>query len=157
MVCVADMSDSDFFPLYDTPGHVLRRALQHTVSCFTKNMGDAGITHQQLAVLMVVQLREGLEQKEVAEISHHDYATLGGISRRLEKAGLFERRRSTRSKRGQTLHLTEKGRAFLKQLEPAIQQVQEDILQALSKEEQALLLSLLSKMAGVRNSWTEGR
>lgn len=153
---VADMSDSDFFSLYDTPGHILRRALQHTVVCFTKNMANAGITHPQLAVMMVVRLREGLEQKEVAEISHHDYATLGGISRRLEKAGLLERRRSKRSKRGQTLHLTDEGRRFMEQIEPNIRQVQEDILHPLSKDEQALLLSLLSRMAGVQNSWTQG-
>lgn len=141
-----------FVKLYDMPGYLLRRGGQFISAAFEAEMGKMGLTASQLAAFLAVSIQEGLEQRELAAALNWDEATVGGMVRRLEAQGYFERRRSPKSKRGLQIYMTPKGRALYKKAEPHVAQIQENVFKNLEPEEQKILLRLLSKMMGENNS-----
>lgn len=146
-----------FLPLYDLPGYLLRRGGQFINMHFEAEMGHLGITASQLAVLLAVNLKEGMEQRELAAALNWDEATVGGIVRRLEAQGLFARHSSPRSKRGLQIYFTAEGRQLYKRAEPHIVQIQKNVMQNLAPDEQTELLRLLSKLMGEVNSYFPGK
>ncbi len=135
--------------LYGTPGHMVRRLKQKADRLFDAVRRRHGITSPQFAVLLTVSLKPGLEQNELAAVSHFDAATTGGIVARLETLSLVRREASRRSRRGRTLHLTAKGAAKLRRMEGAIARLQEDLLSPLTREERAQVMRLWRKVVGI--------
>lgn len=142
-----------FLHLYSTPGHVLRRAWQYAQACFEREVAPMGVTSPQFSILYAISIIPGMEQQEVAQAVHYDPATTGGVLLRLEKAGLIQRKPSRRSPRGRAIYLTAEGEAQLERVLPSIWRNQNVLMQRLSEDEQAELLRLLSKMAGITNSF----
>lgn len=103
-----------------------------------------GLTTAQFDVLVQIDTYEPLSQRELAK---KVTVTQGGISRmlaRLETEGLIERKRDWKNK---TISLTEQGRNKLTKAFYAQLQFQTSFLdECLSKEEQKLLLSLISRV-----------
>ncbi len=150
------MDPSVFTPLYDMPAHLLRRAAQRVTSVFEAEMGYLGLTASQLGLLIAVHLKPGLEQREIAEATHFDAATLGGVIRRLEAQGMIERRPSARSTRGQAVYLSARGEALYQQIEPHVSRIQQTLLSPLSGDESRVFMTLLSKLLGVNNTHCPG-
>lgn len=146
-------AQNPFIKLYDMPGYLLRRGGQFINATFDAEMGKMGLTASQLAAFLAVSIQEGLEQRELAARLNWDEATVGGMVRRLEAQGYFERRNSPKSKRGLQIYMTPKGKALYKQAEPHVAQIQVNVMQNLEPEEQKTLLYLLSKMMGENNSY----
>jgi MarR family transcriptional regulator, lower aerobic nicotinate degradation pathway regulator len=142
-----------FLHLYSTPGHVLRRAWQFAQATFERQVAPLGITSPQFSILYAISVTPGMEQQEVAQAVHYDPATTGGVLLRLEKAGMVRRKPSRRSPRGRAIYLTPEGEAMLQRVLPAIWRNQIVLLERLDDDEKAVLLKLLSKMAGIDNSF----
>jgi DNA-binding MarR family transcriptional regulator len=138
---------------YDLPGHVFRRALQRQGAIFDREVGPLGITGAQYVALSAVQIQPGMEQQELSAVIFYDAATTGGIVKRLEAMGALRRQPSGRSRRGRALYLTEAGEELLRQAVPAIARVSAQLLANLSPEERATMLGLISKAAGLTNSY----
>ena len=145
------MDKSRYFPLYDLPAHLIRRSQQFADAAFERETAGLGITPGQLGVLMMVDLHEGLEQRELAAAVAFDAATVGGIIRRLDANGFLERRNSKRSRRGLAIYLSKKGRRLIGKLRPRVRNIQGRLLSRLNRTERAELLRLLSKMLDVEN------
>lgn len=150
------MDTNDFIPLYNMPAHLLRRAAQRVTSVFEAEMGHLGLTASQLGLIIVVHLRPGMEQREIAAATHFDAATLGGVIQRLETQGYLQRRASDRSNRGRAVYLTATGEALYRQIEPHVTTIQQTLLSPLSATEAATFMVLLSKLLGVTNSHHPG-
>ncbi|MBC7202231.1 MAG: MarR family transcriptional regulator [Pusillimonas sp.] len=146
-------ANDPFLKLYDMPGYLLRRDGQFINATFEAEMGKMGLTASQLAAFLAVSIQEGLEQRELAARLNWDEATVGGMVRRLEAQGYFERRSSPKSKRGLQIYMTPKGKALYKKAEPHVAQIQVNVMRNLAPDEQKALLYLLSKMMGENNSY----
>ncbi|MGE4124930.1 MAG: MarR family winged helix-turn-helix transcriptional regulator [Pusillimonas sp.] len=146
------MSDDPFIKLYDLPGYLLRRSGQFVNAHFEAEMGHLGLTASQLAAFLAVNIKPGMQQRELAAALNWDEATVGGMVRRLVAQGLLDRRNSARSKRGLEIYMTPKGEALYASAAPHIARIQDNVLQRLEQDEREELLRLLSKMLGERNS-----
>ena len=131
--------DPRFRDFYDLPGHVFRRALQRQGAIFDREVGPLGITGAQFVALSAVIF--------------YDAATTGGIAKRLEAMGVLRRQPSGRSRRGRALYITPEGEALLEKAAPAIARVSAQLLANLEPEERRTMLALISKAAGLSNSY----
>lgn len=141
------------FDIYETPGHLIRRLNQVSVSLFLQETSNAGydITPVQYAALRVVKVMPGLDQITLASNIAYDRVTIGGVVDRLVKKKLVSRQINSKDRRSKTLHLTDSGDILLKQIEPVVYEVQLKILKGLDKDETTIFLSLLKKATDASN------
>lgn len=151
------MELTSFTQMYGMPGYLLRRAGQFVTATFDAEMGKMGITASQLAAFLAVHIQPGLQQRELAAALNWDEATVGGMVRRLEAQGWFERRSSSRSRRGREIYMTPAGAEFYERIEHHVAQVQKNLLKALAPDERKQILYLLSKMMGETNDFYEAK
>ncbi|MFA1540376.1 MarR family winged helix-turn-helix transcriptional regulator [Actinomadura monticuli] len=71
-----------------------------------------GLTYPQYLVMLVLWEADGLTVKRLGERLRLDSGTLSPLLKRLETAGLVERRRSREDERSVSVHLTEAGAAL---------------------------------------------
>src|SRR5690242_6282453 len=71
-----------------------------------------GLTYPQYLVMLVLWERDGLAVKAIGDQMFLDSGTLTPLLKRLEQAGLVERRRSRDDERVVHIHLTPAGRAM---------------------------------------------
>jgi DNA-binding MarR family transcriptional regulator len=88
----------------------------------------------------------------VAAASGYDSVTTSQIIRKLEQLGLLRRDKGSRSRRGQSVHLTEAGQQALTEMMPAIDRVQARLIERLPEAKRAVFLALLSEITDVDNS-----
>lgn len=144
------MSNRDLETL---PGHLIRRLQQIAVALFAARMGEADIdlTAVQFAAMLTLRDHPGLDQQTLAGLIAYDRVTLGGVIDRLVQKNLVARETSPTDRRARILTLTKDGRAVLERAIPWVDQVQDDILAALSEAEQDTFVTLLSKLARAGN------
>jgi MarR family transcriptional regulator, temperature-dependent positive regulator of motility len=104
--------------LEQSPSHLLHRALQRALDIFAEELGDAGITQRQFAVLAASAEREGATQADLVRITGIDRSTLADMARRMIGKGLLERQRSNLDGRANAVRLTEAGRTALAEAQP---------------------------------------
>jgi DNA-binding MarR family transcriptional regulator len=73
-------------------------------------LSELGLTYPQYLVMLVLWERDGASIGEIGQRVCLDSGTLSPLVRRLEKAGLVERRREPTDERRVTVHLTDSGR-----------------------------------------------
>ena len=137
--------------IYDKPGHLMRRAQQIAVALFMKECAAFDITPVQYATLVAIRETDEADATRLSELVAYDRSTLGSVLERLEAKGLIERRPSHGDRRVKILVLTEAGRQLLEEVEPAVVRAQERILAPLDPAEQALFMSLLSRLVELNN------
>lgn len=139
-------------PLAEFPGHGIRRLQQLAVARFMQETEGLGLTPVQFAVLQALQAQPGLDQKKLADSVSFDTSTIGAVIDRLEAKQWLTRSLSPQDRRVRLLHLTPAGNAQLEQALPAVQRVQEHILQPLQDDERALFCQLLRKLIAAPSS-----
>ena len=98
------LDDQLCFPLY-----AAARAVQQR---YRPLLDELGITYPQYLVLLVLWEEDGLSVKRIGARLMLDSGTLTPLLKRLEAAGLLERRRSAADGRVVTAHLTGAGAAL---------------------------------------------
>lgn len=73
---------------------------------------EAGLTYPQYLVLLALWEHQDLTVKDLGQKLRLDSGTLSPLLKRLEAAGLVERRRSSADERSVIIHLTEAGTAL---------------------------------------------
>jgi DNA-binding MarR family transcriptional regulator len=71
-----------------------------------------GLTYPQYLVMLVLWERDGMAVKDIGERLHLDSGTLTPMLKRMEQAGLLERRRSRADERQVEIFLTAAGEAL---------------------------------------------
>lgn len=128
------------------PGHLIRRAHQHSVASFTRAVGASGITPVQFALMTALAAEPGQDQASLAQRIALDAATTGQVIARLEARGLLQREADPSDRRRKRLALTLEGAKVTSELEEAVARAQDDMTSALTGQERAQLVALLSKM-----------
>ncbi|OAN11434.1 MarR family transcriptional regulator [Photobacterium jeanii] len=96
--------------------------------------------------MMCLWEKEGITQREIAQISKVENSTTTRTIDKLESLGLVERRADPNSRRSYNIYLTDEGRTLKETLQPVAVTVNKDLLSALEPDEQTQLIHLLNKM-----------
>lgn len=139
---------------YGRPGHLVRRAYQISQAIFLDETSELGLTSVQYSALNAIAELPGIDQATLSGLIAFDKTTLVKVLDRLVTKGLITRVRSTEDRRRQVLTATDKGRKLLKDIIPMLDSAQKRILEPLTQEEQTVLLTLLSKLVQVNNSYS---
>lgn len=141
----------DFTSLWGRPGYLVRRLHQIHVAMFLEECNEFNVTPVQFAVLTVLFNSDTMDQVSIANQIGVDRNTVADVIRRLEKRGVLERPASVADKRAKLARITDKGRAFVEAVQPAMIRAQRRLVKPLNDEEHEVLMTLLGKLIQENN------
>ncbi|MFC7387710.1 MarR family winged helix-turn-helix transcriptional regulator [Sphaerisporangium rhizosphaerae] len=124
--------------LLDHTSHVLRTRMAAALS-------EIGLTARMHCVL-VHAIEEERTQAELAEIGDMDKTTMVVTVDALEKAGLAERRPSSKDRRARIIAVTEEGAKVAALSQRIVDRVHQTALAGLSKDERELFLRVMNRL-----------
>ena len=136
----------DLGPLPKLLGYNLRRANQASWRTYVSFIGENKIRPGLFSLLCLVRANPGIAQIELGTHLGVDKASIVALLDRLERAGLIERRRSTRDRRRQGIFLTDAGSSELEVLMQQVRQLERQIASRFSKTELDQFLGFLRRM-----------
>lgn len=129
-----------------SPSHLLHRALQLALDLYAEELGDAGVTQRQYAVLAAVEAYEGLTQTDLVRITGIDRSTLADMAARMITKGLLERQRSASDARANAVSLTLAGREALALVKPRMAAADARLMALLSATKRDALTGALREL-----------
>jgi len=123
-------------------GHLIRRAQQVHVATWTRIVSTE-ISTVQYSVLVVLDRRGELSQRELGDEVDLDRSTIADLVTRMERHGLVLRRPDPRDRRRKTVALTDHGLAERRRLQPLVHRVEEKLTGALTEQTRDALQSAL--------------
>ena len=132
--------------MHEMTGFMIGRMCKLMRSRIHAMFEDIGLHRGQHFVLHALWKNEGITHSELAAQSSVQPATISNALKRMEKAGLVERRRDTEDERVSRVYLTEAGRDIRGKVEDTFREFETQALAGLSKEEVASLRDLLGKV-----------
>ena len=132
---------------------------QHSIQ-LKKNFGPTG---PQLIILQSVFTNKLISVTQLSKEVSLSQATVTNITKRLEKQGYVERKKSLRDKRKVNISVTEKGNLILEKVPPLLQKKFTDRYSKLEDWEQLMIESAFNKVVSmmsaenVENSLTVGQ
>src|SRR5580700_3113710 len=136
----------DLGPLPKLLGYNIRRASQVSWRTYVSFIGENKLRPGLFSLLCLVRANTGIAQIELGTHLGVDKASIVALLDRLERAGLIERRRSTRDRRRQGISLTESGTAELETLMTQVRQLERHMASRFSKLELDQFLSFLQRL-----------
>jgi DNA-binding MarR family transcriptional regulator len=127
-------------------GYNLRRAHQHSWRTYVSFIGENKIRPGLFSLLILTRSNPGIAQIELGTHLGVDKASIVALLDRLERAGLIERRRSTRDRRRQGIFLTEAGASELEALMTQVRQLERHMASRFNKAELDRFLGFLQRM-----------
>ena len=128
-------------------GSLIRRAQQRHLALWSAEVSQR-ISSVQYAALEALGTAPGASQRELGEELGLDRSTIADLVRRMESAGLLERRRDDGDRRRNALELTPLGRSELERLGPLVDRVQVELVERLDPAEEAALRRGLLRLIG---------
>ena len=113
-----------------------------------------GLTGSMWKVILALNLRDGLSQKELAEKIYVDGSTLVPIIDKMERSRLLERRPDPKDRRNNRIFLTKKSESIVDSIVEIILAVRKVIYKGLSNEEIESSRIILKKITHNANSTT---
>jgi DNA-binding MarR family transcriptional regulator len=133
--------DADPEPQRHT-GHLLRRAQQVHVATWMR-LVSTEISTVQYSVLVVLDRRGELSQRELGDEVDLDRSTIADLVARMERHGLVLRRPDPRDGRRKTVRLTDQGLDERRRLRPLVDRVEEQLTGSLPSQTRDALRSAL--------------
>lgn len=127
-------------------GYNLRRANQASWRTYVSFIGENKIRPGLFSLLCLVRFNAGIAQIELGTHLGVDKASIVALLDRLERAGLIERRRSTRDRRRQGISLTQAGEAEFDSLMAQVRQLERHMASRFNKQEMDQFLGYLHRM-----------
>ena len=109
---------------------------------------DRELPRSEVLAVLLLQRRGEMTMFELAQDLGAPLSTATGIGTRLGRRGLVSRERDPEDRRIIRVHLTDKGKALAVRLRSRVDALVSRIQQALSEEEIALFIALVSKVVG---------
>jgi DNA-binding MarR family transcriptional regulator len=128
------------------PGYLLTFIADHATERFDRALGD-GLKARHVTVLAVVDDEGPMSQRALGRRLRVDKSPLVGLIDDLERGGWAERRRSSRDRRVQEVHVTDAGRAVLRKVERLADRENERTFAVLDDDEREQLHDLLLRVA----------
>jgi len=145
------MTRSPLSEAYNLPGNLLRRCHQISVAIFLRKCEALKLTQLQYIILSALEEMGTSDQITLGGHTALDRNTVAVVVRKLEERGLVSRHRNLEDRRSMVVKLTQEGRVLREAAEPAVEEVQKEILAPLNAQDQQILLSLLQKIANANN------
>jgi MarR family transcriptional regulator, transcriptional regulator for hemolysin len=133
-------AEPDLSYLLDHASYVLRTRMAAALA-------EVGLTARMHCVL-VHALEEERTQIQLAEIGDMDKTTMVVTVDALERAGLAERRPSTKDRRARVVAVTEDGARMAVRSQEIADRVHREVLDALPEDEREVLVRALSRLVG---------
>jgi len=127
-------------------GYNLRRANQASWRTYVSFIGESKIRPGLFSLLCLVRFNPGIAQIEIGTHLGVDKASIVALLDRLERAGLIERRRSTRDRRRQGISLTQAGETEFDSLMVQVRQLERHMASRFNKQEIEQFLGFLHRM-----------
>ncbi|MGR5285199.1 MarR family winged helix-turn-helix transcriptional regulator [Vibrio maritimus] len=127
-------------------GWLLNVVANHASKEFDQRLKEKGLTLALWPTLMCLWEKEGINQREIAQMSKVESSTTTRTIDKLETLGLVERQPDPESRRSFKIYLTEEGRALKKEVIHLPLEVNQQLLAALTDKEQATMIQLLQKL-----------
>lgn len=100
----------------------------------------------QPPMIMIIAKHEGITQNQIAEKLNLKPATVAIMLKRMEKAGLIQRKQDEVDRRLQRVYLTEKGKAQCEFLQQQMQKLENLAVLGFSEEEKTQLKNFLDRI-----------
>lgn len=97
----------------------------------------------QMPILRLLNHREGLSQREIAEILEIKPPTVNVSIQRMEKSGYVTRRPDEKDQRISRVYLTEKGRKLEEQVHEIMKKTEKKLIEGFTESELCLLKRML--------------
>jgi DNA-binding MarR family transcriptional regulator len=110
---------------------------------FDQQVREIGVTGPQARLLLILNRHGGENQGFYAEQLEVEPITLCRMVDRLEEADMIERRKDPADRRAWQLHLTDKSRKVVAQLQQRVDSLVDDMLRGLTSEERSEFARLL--------------
>ncbi|WP_416139327.1 MarR family winged helix-turn-helix transcriptional regulator [Halomonas sp. HK25] len=133
------------------PGNLLRRCHQISVAIFLRKCEAYDLTQLQYIILCALEEKGPIDQITLGGHTALDRNTVAVVVRKLEERGLVSRQRKPEDRRSMLVTLTDEGKRLRFAAEPAVDEVQEEILAPLSESERETLCRLLQTLADENN------
>lgn len=130
------------------PGFLIHDVSRLRRTVFDQRMKPLGITRSQWWVLSNLSRHEGegLMQIELARLLDVGKVTVGGLIDRLEDAGFVTRVPDKLDRRSKRVLVSRKGKALIEKMRTIATDVNDEIMEGIPVEQQALLADVLSRM-----------
>lgn len=106
------MTTNHEIPIEDYICLALYRASRAVTGLYRELLAELGLTYPQYLVMRLLWQRSALAVGEIGRVLGLDYGTLSPLLKRLQSAGLIERRRRSDDERSVEIALTANGRAL---------------------------------------------
>ena len=140
--------------LYRMPGHLVRRVQQISSALFAEETAGFDITSVQFAALFAIQSNPDVDATRLSHLVAFDRSTLGDVLERMESKGWIARTATASDRRIKLLRLTQAGQDLLERVMPAVERVQDRLLEPLAEPDKAAMVRLLAQIARVHNEVT---
>ncbi|WP_398468657.1 MarR family winged helix-turn-helix transcriptional regulator [Tardiphaga sp.] len=129
-----------------TPGHLIRRLQQVSVSVFHSSLEHVSITPVQHTILTLLATEKGLDQKTIAARAVLDTSTVGDVVRRLERRKLVARTGSPGDKRQKLVTITADGLDLIRQSRALLRRSRAQMFASLTSAEQRVFLDFVERL-----------
>ena len=130
-------------PTYETTGYMLTQTCRLLRTQAHALLGEIGLCGGQQFVLHALWAEEGITHSELAERLKVRPATVTNMLKRMEKAGLVERRQDTKDQRVSRAYLTDAGLDIRDAVEETWRELERQAFSGFSSEERDSLDQLL--------------
>lgn len=136
---------------FNTPTGTVLYSIEETIKAYRRlsqqNISKivSDITVDQALILLMVKSSDK-SQSEIADLVFKDYASMTRIVKLMTQKGYLKKSVDDKDKRKAKLEITEKGKAVIENLKPAIQLNRETALDNISEEELSQLYTILKKI-----------
>lgn len=136
--------------MYIYKDQTLYQNLRHLIGlhhCRSRQLlENQGVYPGQPPLLFALDKEDGQSNKELSEKLGIQPATVTMMVKRMNKAGLIERRQDGQDQRISRVYLTEEGRQTSRRAAIIVEKIEADCFSSLSKEEKESLNKILIKM-----------
>lgn len=131
---------------------LIRRLANAYETCHERHMTECDLSGPRLGLLIRLEWeerqgnRDGVTPTELSYNQRVSRNTISALLRGLETRGLIERRLDPQDRRGFRILLTDRGRQIVRQHAPRMIDHKNQLVEALTPEEQAQLIALLTRL-----------
>ncbi len=138
-------------PVFNKPGHLIRRLQQIAVAIFMAETKKFDITPVQYSALLAVEMHSGIDQTALVNIIAFDRSTIGNVVSRLESKNWIKRASGLEDRRTKRLTITPQGRKVLREIEASVASAQRLILAPLRSTERPVFMGMLKRLVRINN------
>ena len=128
---------------YRGPGFLLTDAAHLLRKLIDRRLQPLGLSRAQWSVLAILSNQEGLSQSQISDELEIEKSTTGRLIDQVERSGWIERRPIPGDRRLWGIHLTDRARQLIAEVESIVLNTRAEMLRGLSAEQQQTLSEML--------------